>query len=108
MHALHSFTAAAVALAIFPLAPAPAPESVTPTPLPGGVADQAGKVGFVAGAKGHVEAIDLEKGELLWESKEPARPLAVFDRSVAAQAKVEGKANRVRVVVLDVKDGKRV
>src|SRR5205823_1519283 len=83
-------------------APAPAENAGTPAPLPAGVADSAGKIGYLAGAKGLIEAVDLEKGVVLWESKEPARPLVLFDKFLAAQVKVAGKANRVRIIVLDV------
>src|SRR5262245_22367828 len=92
-------------------APVPAPGEgvIDPVVLPAGVADPAGKVGYLAGAKGLVEAVDLEKGELLWQSKEPARPLVAFDKLLVAQARVADRANRVRVVLFDVKDkGKKV
>lgn len=92
-----------------PSAPAPAEQAVMPTALPAGVADPAGKVGYFAGAKGVVEAVDLEKGELLWQSREQARPLAAYDRFLAAQVKVADKPNRVRIIVFDVKEkGKKV
>jgi hypothetical protein len=86
-------------------APAPAPEEkvVAPIPLPAGAADPDGKVGYLSGSKGVVEAVDLEKGELLWQTKEQARPLVAFDHFLAALVQVPGKANSVRIRILDVK-----
>lgn len=90
-------------------APAPTDKVIAPVRLPAGVASPDGKVGFLTGAKGTVEAVDLEKGELLWQTKEQGRPLVAFDHFLAVQVKPEGKANSVRVLVLDVKDkGKTV
>jgi PQQ enzyme repeat len=88
---------------------APGGNPVAPVPLPAGITDQAGKVGYVSGAKGGIEAIDLESGEVLWEAKEPARPLVVWDKLLIAQADSADKANAVRILVLDItQKGKRV
>ena len=38
-----------------------------PVFLPGGVADPAGKTGYVTNATGGIDAIDLEGGRLLWQ-----------------------------------------
>jgi hypothetical protein len=96
-------------LSVAGAAPGPAEEPIVPIPLPTGVADPAGKIGNVVGIKGHIEAIDLEKGELLWEATVPAQPLIVFDTSLAALMKVPGKPNTGRIIVLDVKEkGKKV
>jgi hypothetical protein len=78
-------------------------------PLPIGVAAADGKVGYVPGAKEGVEAINLETGAVLWSTKEPAKPLALSGKLLAAQVAVPGKANHVRIVVLDTTDkGKQV
>jgi hypothetical protein len=85
-----------------PVLAAPAPAaSGAPLSIPGGVADPAGKTGYVANDKGGIDALDLATGELLWSTREAPRPLIAFGNKLAAQAPVEGKANQVRVVVLD-------
>lgn len=95
--------------ALLSAAPAPADKLIAPHPLPAGVADPDGKIGYFAGAKGVIEAVDLEKGELLWDTKEQARPLVVFDKFLATEVKAAGKPNQVRIVILDVKQkGKKV
>jgi hypothetical protein len=78
-------------------------------PLPGGVADPAGKTGYLANDKGGIDAVNLETGELLWESKEAPRPLGASDQFLVCQLPVKEKANQVRIVVLDVSQkGKRM
>jgi hypothetical protein len=90
-------------------APAPANATIAPIPLPAGVADPAGKIGYLAGARGVIEAVDLDKGVLLWDTKELARPLVAFDTMLAAQIQVPGKPNSVRIIMLDAtQKGKKV
>jgi hypothetical protein len=68
--------------------------------LPGGVADLAGRTGFVANASGGIDAIDLVTGELLWQTAEAQRPLlASGDRLYAHTV---GKDNHLRVLACDV------
>jgi hypothetical protein len=68
--------------------------------LPGGVADLAGRTGFVANASGGIDAIDLVTGELLWQTAEAQRPLvAGGDRLFAHTV---GKDNQLRVLACDV------
>jgi outer membrane protein assembly factor BamB len=77
--------------------------------LPGGVADAAGKTGYLANDKGGIDAVNLETGELLWDSKEPGKPLIVRDQRLIIQVPVKDKPNQVRILALDVsKKGKRV
>jgi hypothetical protein len=96
-------------LAAAPAWAAPADRTVLPVPLPLGVADPAGKVGYVMGVSGHVEALDLGTGKVLWEAKEAGRPLLVVDKALLIQAPVAGKANAVRVVLLDTaREGKQL
>lgn len=88
---------------------APAPEGRTASvPIPAGIADAAGKVGFVANAKDGIDTVDLVNGETLWSSKDARRPLVAFADKFAAQAPVAGKDNAVRIVVLDVANGKQL
>jgi hypothetical protein len=86
---------------------------VDPSPafiqIPGGIVDPAGKVVYVTGESGAVEAINIEKGEKLWDSKDATKPLAVAGKKLIAEAPEKGKANVVRVVVLDgAQKGKKV
>jgi outer membrane protein assembly factor BamB len=77
-------------------------------PLPLGIADAGGKAGFLANAKGGIDAVNLATGELLWESTAAGKPLAVEGGKVAALQPVAGKANVVEIVFLDATDGKQV
>jgi hypothetical protein len=88
---------------------APADNSAAPVPLPGGVADPAGKTGYLANDKGGFDAVNLENGELLWDSKDAPRPLVAFDQFLVCQLPLADKPNQVRIVVLDVSQkGKRL
>jgi outer membrane protein assembly factor BamB len=77
-------------------------------PLPLGAAAPDGKVGFFANASGGIDAVQLANGELLWETKEATRPLAVWAGKVVAEAPVAGKANALQIVLLDAESGKRL
>jgi hypothetical protein len=86
---------------------APAPRSSGESAaLPLGVADAEGKTGFFANATGGIDAVNLATGEVLWESKEASKPLAVHRGKLAAQRAVAGKPNVVEVVFLDTAKGK--
>jgi hypothetical protein len=94
-----------------PTQAAPAPkEAPTQMPvfLPGGVADAAGRYGYVTNTTGGIDALDLETGKAVWASAEASKPLVVFGDRVVAQAEVKGKANSVRIIVLDARTGKRL
>jgi hypothetical protein len=80
------------------------PESRPPLPflsLPGGVADPEGKTGYLANPQGGIDAVDLARGKLLWDTKAGSTLLAFADNRLIAQAGVEGKGNQIRLVVLD-------
>jgi hypothetical protein len=90
-------------------APAGRVEDLPAPALPAGVADAAGRTGYVPNAGGGIDALDLETGQVLWTSPQATKPLAVAGRRLVAQAPETGKANSVRIVVLDVtQKGKRV
>lgn len=73
-----------------------------PLVLPGGgVADHNGKVGFVPNTSGGIDALDLASGKLLWDTKAAPQPLLATADRLLAQKLVPGKANQVRIVVLD-------
>src|SRR5260370_5866478 len=96
---------AAPALAA-PIAP---PAWITPSRIPGGVADAAGKNGFIANDKNLIEAVNLETGEALWTSDVSGKPLAVVGNRLLVQVPVPGKPNAVRVVALNTEaKGKQV
>ncbi len=89
-----------------PIAP---PAWVTPLRIPGGVADPAGKTGFITTDKDAVAAVNLETGEILWTADLPSKPLAIAGNRLAVQVPVKGKGNAVRIVLLDTAaKGKRV
>jgi hypothetical protein len=90
---------------------APAPKeapSQAPVMLPGGVADPAGRYGYVTNTTGGIDALDLETGKVLWASADASKPLVVIGDRIVAQAEVKGKYNSVRIIVLDAKSGKRL
>jgi hypothetical protein len=70
-----------------------------PTPLPGGLADPAGRNGYVANPHGGIDAIDLKSGELLWTTNEAEKPLFLQGTRLIAQA--GSKRNRVRILVFE-------
>jgi outer membrane protein assembly factor BamB len=82
-------TMAAVARAAAP--PAQGPLWV---PLPGGVANAAGTIGYVANPDGYTEALDLTNGRVLWESSIPCRPLAVVNGRLVGWAPSTGFSKR--------------
>jgi outer membrane protein assembly factor BamB len=96
-------------LAMLPARAAPVPERAPASqPLPGGVADPDGKVGFVTGADGGIDALDLASGKVLWTSKVTQRAVAVDGKHLLALASVAGKGNALQVVTLDATDGKKL
>jgi hypothetical protein len=85
-------------------APTPVP-SGTPSAfaqvlLPCGIADPAGRTGYLANAHGGIEAVDLKTGDLLWESNEAQRPLLIIGSRLLAQAGT--RRNRFRVLAFDL------
>jgi hypothetical protein len=69
--------------------------------LPGGVADRDGKTGYVQAPAGGVEALDLASGKVLWQTAETCKPVALAGDRLLCQAPEKGKANAVRILVLD-------
>jgi hypothetical protein len=73
---------------------------VSPYVLPGGVADPAGRHGFLANADRGVSAVDLRNGAVLWETSAACRPIVVTgERLYASVAADEGA---ICVVALDI------
>jgi hypothetical protein len=88
-----------------------APGAVSAAPaavrLPGGVADAAGRTGFLANPAGGLDAVDLATGDLLWDTKDACWPLLAADDRLFACARET--RNSFRVVVLDLTHkGKRL
>jgi hypothetical protein len=88
----------------------PPPPAVTPSVvdparggpvlLPCGVADAAGRTGYLSNPTGGIDAVDLVTGDLLWKTDEAQRPLLVVGDRLYAQAGL--KRNRIRVLAFDV------
>ena len=72
-----------------------------------GVLAPSGKVLFLPGDS-HVEAVAVFNGKPLWTSEDATRPLLATADHVFAQARVKGKRNQVKVVILDATTGERV
>lgn len=81
---------------------AAAPEAKHAYVLPWGIVDGGGRHGYVLNPSGGIDTLDLENGKLLWKTEKPLRPLALVGKRLVTQATEKGKANAVRVVVLDV------
>jgi hypothetical protein len=96
------------AAATVPAAPAPTDTATAFARVCGGIIDPAGKTLYVAGESGNLEALDLEKGKVLWTTKEPMKPLAAAGKRLVVEVAEKGKPNVVRVVVLDCnQEGKK-
>jgi hypothetical protein len=88
---------------------APVPEEHTWGTIPGGVVDAEGKTAYLACPGGTaLDAVDLATGQQRWHTTAAERPLAVLGRHLAALASDADKVNVVRVVLLDIVDGKEV
>lgn len=68
-------------------------------PLPCGVADPGGRTGFLANAKGGIDAVDLATGDLLWDADAAKWPALAEDDRCFAWTPVMG--NGLRVVTFD-------
>ena len=75
--------------------------------IPGGIADTAGKIAYVSSMDDGVEAVDLESGQAIWDTKEALHPLALDGDQLIAQApRGQGKINTMDIVVIDAPSGK--
>jgi hypothetical protein len=94
---------AAILLGLPALRPATAGTSSTFSPpvsrIPGGIADPAGRTGFVTGTSGSIDVIDLVTGDLLWSTRRAQHPLFVLGDRLYAYAAVQNSG--LKVVVLD-------
>ncbi len=77
-----------------------------PILLPGGIADPAGRIGYFSSAGGGIEAVNLQTGEVVWESIEAQLPLLFAGSRLVAQAGI--KRNRVRILVFEAQTGECV
>jgi hypothetical protein len=57
-----------------------------PILLPGGVADPAGRLGFLESPGGGIDAVDLATGETLWQTREASLPLLATGNELMAAA----------------------
>lgn len=73
----------------------------------GVVVDPLRSVAYLMNAEGHLEAVGLAGGAVLWKSTEAARPLAAADGKLVAQA-APGRAGVLELVVLDAGSGERL
>lgn len=77
--------------------------------IPGGLAEPTGKIAYLASANEGIEAVDLESGQPIWESKDAQRPLALAGDQLIAQApRGQAKINTINVVIIDAPSGKVV
>src|SRR5262249_23027457 len=65
------------------------------------------RVAYVSSASDGIEAIDLESGTAIWETKEAIRPLALDgDMLVAQGPRGQTKINTINIVIFDAPSGK--
>lgn len=88
-------------LAVLPAKIEPWHESVaSPYALPGGVADPAGRTGFLINAEGGVTALDLRSGRVLWETASKGHPLVVA--SDRLYVSVPAGPDHLRILAFDI------
>ncbi|MDO8434754.1 MAG: hypothetical protein Q7S58_20345 [Candidatus Binatus sp.] len=75
---------------------------------PGVMIDAAAGAAYLMNPGGGIDAIDLSSGKLLWSTTAAAKPIALFDDRLAAQAETHGDARVLPIVVLDTKNGGKV
>ena len=57
---------------------------------------------------GGVRALNIVSGDLIWASKEAAKPIGLANGGLVCQAESSGSVNDVRIVVLDPETGKKI
>lgn len=78
--------------------------SAAPIVLPAGLAEPTGRTGFFASATEGIEAIDLARGKVLWQTHEAQRPL-LLDGDGRLLTQAGTKRNRLRILRFDPKRG---
>ena len=68
-------------------------------PLPCGISDAGNRTGFIANARGGIDAVDLATGDLFWDVEGARRPVLAEDDRLFAWAPVKG--NGLRVLAFD-------
>lgn len=71
----------------------------------GVVVDSASGAAYVMSPRGGVDALELATGNVIWNSRDAAKPLLIKDGKLLAQAR-PGKDGELVVVALDAKAGK--
>lgn len=74
---------------------------------PGVVAGPSGAAIYAMNPDGGIDAISSASGELLWSTREAARPLAIHRQQLIAQRPPAGHADALDLVFLDLEDGAR-
>ena len=83
-------------------APMTSADVTIPVPFPDGVADPHGQAGYVRNLQGGIDALDLARGNLLWQTAAASRPLLVWRSRLVAYRRVGGHPPAVVVVLLDL------
>lgn len=76
-----------------------APSALASPPFPGGILDSTGRTAYLASETG-IDAVDLARGDLVWQSREAHRPLLIAGDRLYALALSHG--NRLAVVAFDL------
>jgi hypothetical protein len=78
--------------------------------IPSGIADTAGKIGYVTSISDGVEALDLVTGHPIWETKKGHRPVALAgNRLIALEPRgAQSPANTMSVAVFETDSGELV
>jgi hypothetical protein len=73
--------------------------------IPGGVVDEAGRVAYLQGAGGGLDAVDVASGRLVWSDAAPQRPLAVARGRLLVETRAP---DAIRLSVRQVRDRARM
>ncbi len=74
---------------------------IKPVLIPGGIADLAGKLAYVANDRAGLDVLSLDGGKQLWTVADIRAPLIVVGDRLVAQAPAKDKPRALRLVVLD-------
>lgn len=75
---------------------------------PGVIVDQSGGHVYAMAPDGGIQALRIATGEVLWATKEAAKPIGLTNGRLICQSESSGSAHEVTIVVLDPETGKKI
>jgi hypothetical protein len=73
---------------------------------PGVVVDVQRRVAYVMNPKGGIDALNLNRGNVVWHTDQAARPVGVSGQLLVAQAEVPRPGNDLQLRLLDIRTGR--